>query len=313
LKFLRLTALTLAFSPFCFAVNKDMIAMQRDLEAKIDAMQQSINSRLDTLSGLLQGIQNDSRRTADQVAGMQDVLRNSVTSALAPVTGLNTKIDSQGEDVRALRDAMADLGARLERMDAKITDLKNQLQIMQNPPAAPGAAVPGTATPGTTVPGATGVPGTVPQGSPQLGMTGPPAGMSADKTYTDARRDQQTGNIELAMQEYQQYLTYFPTTELAANAQYYVGEISYNKGDYKGAIKAFDAVLERYPQNPKTRDARLMKGLALAKDGQRSRAVQELRSLIQTYPASEQARRAQAALKDPTLFPSVGATARRRP
>jgi tol-pal system protein YbgF len=309
LKFLRLTVLTLAFSPFCFAVNKDMIAMQRDLEAKIDAMQQSINSRLDTLSGLLQGIQNDSRRTADQVAGMQDVLKNSVTASLAPVTGLNTKIDSQGEDVRALRDAMADLGARLERMDAKITDLKNQMQIMQNPPAAPGAAMPGAA-PGMTVPGA---PTANPPGTPQTGMTGPPAGMSADKTYTDARRDQQTGNLELAMQEYQQYLTYFPTTELAANAQYYVGEISYNKGDYKGAVKAFDAVLERYPQNPKTRDARLMKGIALAKDGQRIRAVQELHSLIQTYPASEQARRAQAALKDSTLFPSGNATARRRP
>src|ERR1700684_668749 len=99
--------------------------MQRDLEAKIDAMQQSINSRLDTLSGLLQGIQNDSRRTADQVAGMQDVLRTSVTNSLAPINGLNTKVEATGNDVRALRDALADLGARLERMDAKITDLKN--------------------------------------------------------------------------------------------------------------------------------------------------------------------------------------------
>ena len=103
-----------------------------------------------------------------------------------------------------------------------------------------------------------------------------------------------------------------PATELAANAQYYIGEISYNRGDFKGAVKAFDAVLERYPQNPKTRDARFMKGLALAKDGQRARAVQELRSLVQTYPASEQARRAQAALRDPTLFPSASAPVRRR-
>lgn len=306
MNYLRLTVLALACSPFCFAVNKDMIAMQRDLEAKMDAMQQSINSRLDTLSGLLQGIQNDSRRTADQVAGMQDVLRNSVTSSLAPVTGLNTKIESTGEDVRALRDALADLGARLERMDAKITDLKNSMQIMQNPPPAPGATVPGSTLGGPT--------GTVPSGPPggSLGSTMPPAGMSADKTYTDARRDQQTGNLDLALQEYQQYLTYFPTTELAANAQYYIGEISYNRGDFKSAVKAFDAVLERYPQNPKTRDARLMKALALAKDGQRARAVQELRSLVQTYPSSEQARRAQAALRDPSLFPSAASVRRTR-
>jgi len=306
LKFLRLTVLTFVCSSFCFAVNKDMVAMQRDLEAKMDAMQQSINSRLDTLTGLLQGIQNDSRRTADQVAGMQDVLRTSVTNSLAPITGLNSKIDATGEDVRSLREALADLGARLERMDAKITDLKNSMQIMQNPPPAPGASAPGSTGPGISAP-----PGSS-MGSP-IGSGAPPAGMSADKTYTDARRDQQTGNLDLALQEYQQYLSYFPNTELAANAQYYIGEISYNRSDYKGAVRAFDAVLERYPQNPKTRDARLMKGLALAKDGQRGRAVQELRSLVQTYPSSEQARRAQSALRDPTLFPTAGTSARRRP
>jgi tol-pal system protein YbgF len=306
LKFLRLIVLTFACSSVCFAVNKDMVAMQRDLEAKMDAMQQSINSRLDTLTGLLQGIQNDSRRTADQVAGMQDVLRTSVTNSLAPITGLNTKIDTTSEDVRSLRDALADLGARLERMDAKITDVKNSMQIMQSPPPAPGATSPSMTGPGAS-PAMSG-----PQGTP-LTSGGPPAGMSAEKTYTDARRDQQTGNLDLALQEYQQYLSYFPNTELAANAQYYVGEISYNRSDFKGAVRAFDAVLERYPQNPKTRDARLMKGLALAKDGQRTRAIQELRSLVQTYPSSEQARRAQAALRDPSLFPSAGASVRRRP
>ena len=302
MKFLRLVVLLFTFSSFSFAVNKDLVALQRDLEAKMDSMQQSINARLDTLNGLLQAIQNDSRRTAEQVAGMQDVLRNSVTTSLAPVAGLNQKVESTGEDVRGLRDALSDLSARLERMDAKITDLKNSMQIMQNPPPAPGTTSPGASPLGGN-PGA----GTTGQGNVPAG---PPAGMSAEKTYTDARRDQQSGNLDLAMQEYQQYLTYFPNTELAANAQYYIGEISYNRADYKHAIEAFDAVLERYPQNAKTRDARLLKGLALAHDGQKSKASTELRALIQAYPSSEQARRATAALRDPNLFPSP--TARRR-
>jgi tol-pal system protein YbgF len=140
---------------------------------------------------------------------------------------------------------------------------------------------------------------------------GPPAGVSAAQLFTDARRDQQTGNTPLAMQEYQQYLTYFPNTEYAASAQFYLGEIAYNQGDYRGAIQAFDAVLERYPQNPRTKDAAYMKGVALARNGQRTQAVQELRALIQKYPGSEQARKAQAALADRTLFPS-STTARRR-
>ncbi len=305
MKFLRLGILMLACSSFCFAVNKDLVAMQRDLEARMDAMQQNLNTQIANLTGMVTAMQNDSRRTADQVAGMQDVLRNTVASALGPITGLNTKIDSTSEDVRALRDALADLSGRLERMDAKITDLKNQLQIMQNPPPAPGAA----ATPGTAIP---------PGGQGALGQTatpnGPPAGMSAAQAYSDAVRDKQTGNNDLAYQEFQQYLTYFPNTEYAADAQYYLGEIDYNRHNYKPAVQEFDAVLERFPQNHRTRDAHLMKGLALAKDGQRSKAAQELRSLIQNFPTSEQARRAQQALHDPTLFPSAGAsTARRRP
>ncbi len=311
MKFLRLAILTLACSNFCFAVNKDLIAMQRDLEARMDAMQQNLNTQIANLAGMVTAMQNDTRRTADQVAGMQDVLRSTVANALGPVNGLSTKIDSTSEDVRTLRDALADLSARLERVDAKITDLKNQLQIMQNPPAAPG-----TATPGTTIPpGGQGAPGQTanPNGPPAM-SAGPPAGMSAAQAYSDAVRDKQTGNTDLAYQEFQQYLTYFPNTEYAADAQYYLGEIDYNRHNYKGAVQEFDAVLERFPQNHRTRDAHLMKGFALAKDGQRTKAMQELRSLIQNFPTSEQAHRAQQALHDPTLFPSVGAsTARRRP
>jgi TolA-binding protein len=289
MKPLRLVALTLVCSSFGFAVNKDLVAMQRALEDKIDALQQNVNQQVAQLSGMLTAMQNDTRRTADQVAGMQDALRSAVTNSLAPVTGLNNKVETTNEEMRALRDALADLSGRLERMDAKITDLNNKLQIMQNPPPAPGAN---------------------PTGQP--GANGPPQGMSAAQAYTDAFKDKQSGNVDLAYKEFQQYLQYFPNTEYAADAQYYLGEIEYNKRDYKSAIQSFDAVLERYPQNMKTRDARLMKGFALAKDGQRSKAAQELRALIQASPNSEQARRAQQALRDASLFPSASTANTRR-
>ncbi len=305
MKLVRLGVLALTFCSFSFAVNKDLLALQRAMEERFDALQQQqqqLNSKLDVLTGMIQAIQSDSRHTADQVAGMQDALRTAVTNSLAPVNNLGTKVEATSEDVRSLRDALADLGARLERMDAKITDLKNQIQIMQSPPPAPGAQSP-AGPPGSI--GSTAAPG-------QGAASGPPAGVSAAQLFTDARRDQQTGNTQLAVQEYQQYLTYFPNTEYAPTAQYYLGEIAYQQGDYRTAINAFDAVMERYPNNPRTKDAAYMKGLALAKNGQRTQAVQELRALIQKYPGSEQAHKAQAALADRSLFPSAAGT-RRRP
>jgi len=116
--------------------------------------------------------------------------------------------------------------------------------------------------------------------------------MSADKSYNDAATDLQTGKTDLAYSEFQQYLTYYPNTELAANAQYYLGEIDYNRSHYPAAVKAFDAVLEHYPNNPKTSDAHLMKAYALLKSNQKTRAVQEFRVLVAKYPNSDNARRA---------------------
>jgi tol-pal system protein YbgF len=298
MKFLRLAALLLTCSSFSFAVNKDLIQLQRDLDDKINALQNDIDSKLSQLTGMITAMQNDTRRTADQIATLQDSVGNNVAKSLTPVNGLNTRVESMSDDVRALKDSIADLSSRLERMDAKITDLKNQMQIIQNPPAAPGATGPG----GPTGPGQ---PGAAPSGP-----VTPPPGMSADRSYTEALRDLQTGKSDLAYSEFQQFLTYFPNTELAANAQYYLGEIDYNRQNYSGAIQAFDSVLERYPDNPKTPDAHYMKAMALLKSNQRNKAVQEFRVLVQNYSHTDDARKALQQLR--TLGVSAGTSTARR-
>jgi tol-pal system protein YbgF len=298
MKVVRVAALTLIGSALSFGASKEIVELQRDvalLQDKMDTMQRDLDTKLGALTATLQAVQDNSAKSN---ASLQDALNNGVGKQLAPVAGLSAKVDSMGDDVHSLRDSLNDLSARLERMDAKMTDLKNQMQIIQNPPAAPGVATPGAA------PGA----------QPQAGAAGPPAGMTAEKTYTDARRDLQTGNTDLALQEFQQYLTYFPNTELAASAQYYIGEILFRRGDYNNAISGFDAVLERYPENPKTADAHFMKGMALLKAGQRNRAVQEFRTLVANYPRTDDARKAQQQLRQlGASASSAPTTARRRP
>jgi tol-pal system protein YbgF len=280
--------------------------LQRDLEDKINALQNDIDSKLSQLTGLITAMQNDTRRTADQVATLQDSVTNNVAKSLTPVNGLNTRVESMSDDVRALKDSIADLSSRLERMDAKITDLKNQMQIMQNPPAAPTGNGPG----GPVTPGGPGTPSGQPGPSGAGQSVTPPPGMSADRSYTEALRDLQTGKSDLAYSEFQQFLTYFPNAELAANAQYYLGEIDYNRQNYTGAIQSFDAVLERYPDNPKTPDAHYMKAMALLKSNQRNKAVQEFRILVQNYSHTDDARKALQQLR--TLGVSAGTSTARR-
>jgi TolA-binding protein len=291
MKIMRFAALLLTCSGFCFAVNKDILALQRELEDKINAMQNDVNSKLSNMSGLLTAIQADSRRNAELLSGMQESVSSGIARSLTPVTGLTNRVDSVSEDVRSLKDSLADITARMERMDAKITDLKNQMQIMQSPPSAPagnGISVTSPTSPQSVL---------IPQLPPPAGSgltTGPkpPAGISADRSFAEAMRDLQTGKSDLAYNEFQQYLTYFPNTEFAAKAQYYLGEIDYNRNNYPSAIKNFDIVLERYPENPKTADAHLMKAYALLKANERNRAVQEFRILVTNYPHTDDARKA---------------------
>src|SRR5579875_1148977 len=99
-----------------------MIELQRDvalLQDKVDAMQRDLDTKLGELTAQLQQV-NDNSKSAN--AQIQDTLTNGVGKQLAPVANLNSRVDQMSDDVRALKDSLNDLGARLERMDAKMTD-----------------------------------------------------------------------------------------------------------------------------------------------------------------------------------------------
>jgi tol-pal system protein YbgF len=150
----------------------------------------------------------------------------------------------------------------MNKLQTQIVDLGNTVKTLQSPPAPPS-----------------------PTGA--AGSTAPPPGLSAKQLYDTAMKDRSGGNLDLAMQGFQEYLKYFGDTELAPNAQFYIGQIHYDKNDFPKAIAAFDMVLERFPENSKTPDAMYMKGMALLKSTQRTEAAKEFQSLIQKYPNAE--------------------------
>jgi TolA-binding protein len=142
-------------------------------------------------------------------------------------------------------------------------------------------------------------------------QAGPPQGVTAERLFQDAMRDKSAGNSDLALRQFTDFLNWYASTDQAPEAQYYIGEIHYNKRDFENALQAFDAVLERYPRNDKTNDARFMKGRTLVQLGQRTDGANEFRALVKTSPNSELGRRAQSELKALGLS-AAPAKARRR-
>jgi tol-pal system protein YbgF len=209
------------------------------------------------------------------------------------------RLDTMGTQVQGLSDNVGDLQARVGKLDQKLTDIQNTLQNVDSklaspapgPVAAPPAAM--NAPPSGTMP-------TIPPGGPAP-SAGPPA--SADVLYSNALRDINGKHYDLATQEFQDYLKYYGDTDLASNAQFYLGEVAFMQSQYQSALDAYNRVIENYPKSFKTASARMRKGFCLAELGQKASAVRELRAVVRLYPGTDEAKRSAAKLKE------MGATA----
>jgi tol-pal system protein YbgF len=108
----------------------------------------------------------------------------------------------------------------------------------------------------------------------------------------------QGGKPDIALQEFGDYLRCFGSTDLAPNAQYYIGTIHLAQADYPTALQDFDTVLEKYSDNNKTPDALFYKGEVLVKMDRRTDAQKEYRDLIVRFPKDNMAARACSRLTD---------------
>src|SRR6266699_2584642 len=126
----------------------------------------------------------------------------------------------------------------------------------------------------------------------------PPGAPSADTLYSNGLRDITSGKYDLARSEFQDYLKYYAETDLASNAQFYLGEIAYSQKNLELAVAEYEKVLNNYPKSSKLAPARLKKGMALIDLGQKTGGVRELREVVKRYPGTDEDRRARAKLKE---------------
>ena len=305
MRFARIVLVFLAASPLVLGASKEILELQRDvsmLQEQVRTMQKDFGDRLVTMQTQVQTTLDAVNRTNNLVSVMEsrfnDAVKQQQQSVSGPVLAVGQKLDQMSEDFRAVRESVLDMNTRMGKLDAKLADLQNLVNTIRTPPPPPPGSGDSTAAPG----------GTVPQAS------GPPAGVSADTLYSNAYRDYTTGKNDLALQEFNDYLKYFPTTQFASNAQYYIGDIYYKRNEIPSALQAFDAVLERFPDGNKTGDAHYMKGLCYVKMARNDSAAAEFRTVARQYSDSDPdlAAKAKARLREMGLTVGAVAPARKR-
>jgi tol-pal system protein YbgF len=110
-----------------------------------------------------------------------------------------------------------------------------------------------------------------------------------DQLFAAAYGDYSRGNYELALSEFRQYVESYPTSEMADNAQYWIGEVLAAEDQCGLAIPEYDKVITTFAKGDKVPAARLAKGKCLEKIGQRDAARIEWQQLVKLHPRSSEA------------------------
>jgi tol-pal system protein YbgF len=258
-----LTSLTLAAVP-AWGVNKDMVQLQtqvQQLQEQMTAMQRAFDERMGVMKNLVEQDTDAVNKVAAALTALQATLAKQQNDS-------GTHTDQLSGQIQALNDTLDELKVRL----GKVTKQLEDMQATQQSLAAQQATQ---------------------QAQQQAQASAPPP----DVLYNNALRDYNGDKNDLALQEFSDYIKFYPNTDLAGNCYFYLGEIQFKQGNYQPAVQSYDQVLQNFPSGNKAASAQLKKGFALLELGKQDDGVGELRHLIQRYPHSPEALQARDRLR----------------
>jgi len=252
-----------------------MMADIRMLQEQTQQLQQQMQSAITTLTDALKAINS---RIDDQT--------NATRKAFADQ---KLNVDQVTSDLRVIRERVDDTNVRIGSLSQEVEALR--LSIPQTPP--PSAASPDLAGGAPATPG--GPPGPVPPAAQPAAPL--PPGMSPQRMFDTAWADYTAGQWDLCIGGFEGYVRAFPRSELAADAQFYIGECFYSGGKFTEAVDAYNRVISGYPKSAQAAPAYYKRGLAFERLGQTDRARESYEQVVKSYPDSDAARLARQNLE----------------
>ena len=246
------------------AASKEIIQLQTQvdqLQQQMTQMKQSFDERMGVMKNLLEKNTDAANKVSAAIDGLQAAINKQQTDRAA-------QVDQISGQIQALNDTMDELKVRLAKLSKQFEDLQAAQQSMAQQQAQ------------------------AQQAAQAMAQAPPP-----DVLYNNALRDYNGAKNDLATQEFNDYIKFYPNTDLAGNAYFYLAEISYKAGDFQKAVANYDLVLQNFPSGNKAAAAQLKKGFALIELGKDDDGAQELRHVIQRYPRTQEAMQARERLR----------------
>jgi tol-pal system protein YbgF len=258
-----LSTLWLAVTP-AWGVSKEIIELQtqvQQLQQQMTAMQRSFDERMGVMKNLVEQDTDAINKVTLAITALQATLQKQQGDS-------SSHVDQLSGQIQALNDTLDELKARLAKVSKQLEDMQSSQQSLAAQQAQQ-------------------------QAQQQAAAQAPPP----DVLYNNALRDYNGDKNDLAVQEFSDYVKFYPNTDLAGNCYFYLGEIQFRQGNYQQAAQSYDQVLQNFPTGNKSASAQLKKGFSLIELGKQDDGVNELKHLIQRYPKSNEALQARERLK----------------
>jgi tol-pal system protein YbgF len=268
MKFNHIQLIVVFFVTICIApaygASKEIIELQTQVEQlqhQMTQMKQSFDERMGVMKNLLEQNTDVTNKVTTAINGLQA----SINKQQQDRSGQGDQLSGQ---IQALNDTMDELKVRLTKLSKQLEDMQAAQQSMA-----------------------------AQQSQAQQQAQAIAQAPAPDVLYNNALRDYNGAKNDLAIQEFNDYIKFYPNTDLAGNAYFYLAEIQFKAGDYQKAIANYDLVVQNFPSGNKAAGAQLKKGFALLELGKEDEGTQELKHVIQRYPRTNEAVQARERLR----------------
>ena len=226
----------------------------KDAQAQLKIALDDLKAEVTILGRQIGSMKEAQDRNSGQVTALITQVIDNVAAIKQAQSRVSESAGSALTEVNGLGERLSATNQRIDRLSEQMAELK---RLVENLPKLPTFT---QITPG-----------------------------NPDQLFAAAYGDYSRGNYDLALSEFRMYVETFPTSEMADNAQYWVGECLSAQRKFSDAIAELDKVATLFPKGDKVPMARYKKALILKDTGQPDLAMLEFQAIVKLFPKSNEA------------------------
>ncbi|ABN61257.1 MULTISPECIES: tol-pal system protein YbgF [Shewanella] len=211
----------------------------------------------------------------DRLARIERIVKSRQQSEL----DMQRRLDTLQQEVLDLRGLTEQQNYQIEQMQQRQRQLYDELANLSSKASAAPAAAAATSTPSVASTNAA---------SSSLSETA--SYESAVNLVLKERK------YDDAIPAFRAFIKQYPDSVYAANANYWLGQLLFNKSEFAEAKQAFKTVVDRFSDSNKRGDSLVKLGMIAEKTGDKAGATQYYQQVVKDYANSAAARIAQQQL-----------------